>query len=409
VDAKAAVGLESVGVPCLTFIRANGQSLGMMIATLVYLVSFSGVIHLYAAELDFIPAPNSPFRAETGGHNLVVADLNEDQKPDLLVSGGANLTVLIGEGGGRFHPAANMPISLAHGASEMAIGDFNGDGHLDWAGAHHDHYDVIFLLGKGTGQFEASPGSPYIARAAGKRAHTHALVAGDVNNDGKLDLVTANNEDDDVSVLLGDGRGRFTPSPKSPFPVGRSPYPLALADVNSDRNLDIIAPNSAPDVRTATVLLGDGLGAFRAAPHSPFSTAGAAFFVCAADVNSDKTADLIITHSGLSTVTLLLGSGDGNFKSAPGSPIDLGNQAWGIIAADLDRDGHLDLTAAGQNAVAILRGDGRGGFKPVAGSPFPTGGKGCWRPVLGDFNSDGKLDIVVGNVETDNISVLLAK
>jgi hypothetical protein len=135
---------------------------------------------------------------------------------------------------------------------------------------------------------------------------------------------------------------------------------------------------------------------------------GAAFFAAAADVNGDQNADLIITHSGETSATLLLGNGEGNFEPAPSSPVQLGNAAWGIIATDLDRDGKLDLTAAGQNAVAVLKGDGQGGFKPVHGSPFRAG-KGSWRPALADFNLDGKLDIVVGNVESDDISVLLAK
>jgi hypothetical protein len=361
-----------------------------------------------AAELAFAPGPNSPFKVKTGGHSIVVGDVNNDRKPDLFVCGGAKLTVLIGDGRGQFDATTNSPIVLPHGAGEMTMGDFNGDGHLDWAGAHHDHYNVIVLLGKGNGQFQPAPGSPFTARAAGKKPHTHALVSGDVNNDGKLDLVTANNEDDDISVLLGHGDGRFVPAPRSPFPVGRSPYPIALADVDNDRNLDIIAPNSAPGVRTVTVLLGDGQGAFRPAPRSPFPTGGAAFFAAAADVNGDQNADLIITHSGEISATLLLGNGDGNFKPAPSSPVQLGNPAWGIIATDLDRDGKLDLTAAGQNAVAVLKGDGRGGFKPVHGSPFRAG-KGSWRPGLADFNVDGKLDIVVGNVESDDISVLLAK
>jgi hypothetical protein len=373
----------------------------------IYSLALILSIHV-RAEISFTPAPNSPFKIKTGGHNLVAADVNADQKPDLLISGGSNLTVLFGSGGGQFNPAPNTPIALPHGASEMTLGDFNHDGHLDWAGAHHDHYDVIVLLGKGNGQFEPAPGSPFIARAPGKKPHTHALVSGDVNNDGKLDLVTANNEDDDVSVMLGDGSGRFAPSPKSPFPVGHSPYPIALADVDNDRNIDIIAPNSSPGIRTVTVLLSDGRGAFRPAPRSPFPTVGAAFYVCASDVNSDQKTDLIVTHSGESTITLLLGQGDGDFKPAATSPIQLGNQAWGIIAADLDRDEKPDLVAAGLNAVAVLKGDGRGGFKPVAGSPFRAG-KGCWRPVLSDFNSDGKLDIAVGNVESNDISVLLAQ
>jgi hypothetical protein len=391
----------------LTFPPKQGE-FGSMKSSTIHAMLFLGLVHLHAADPDFAPAPNSPFKLTNGGHSVAVGDANEDRKPDLLVCGGTNLTVLLGNGRGGFEPATNTPIALPHGAGEMAVGDFNRDGHLDWAGAHHDHYDVIVMMGKGNGQFIAAPGSPFVARAAGKKPHTHALVAGDVNGDGTIDLVTANNEDDDVSVLVGDGNGRFAHAPQSPFPAGRSPYPLALADLNGDRKLDIVAPNSAPGVRTLTVLLGDGHGGFRPAPKSPFFISGAAFFATVADINGDRKPDLIATHSGSSTITLLLGDGSGDFKPSPASPLEVGNPAWGIVAADLNQDGNPDLAAAGQNAVAVLTGDGRGAFRPVKGSPF-SAGKGSWRLALADFNADSKLDIVVGNVESDDISVLLAK
>jgi len=95
-----------------------------------------------------------------------------------------------------------------------------------------------------------------------------------VDGDGKLDLVTANNEDDDVSVLLGDSKGGFARAPGSPFPVGRSPYPIELADVNGDGKLDVVAPNSGPGRRTVTVLLGDGRGAFSSGTSLSLSHGG---------------------------------------------------------------------------------------------------------------------------------------
>jgi hypothetical protein len=379
-----------------------------MKSSAVQLILLLAIVRLEAADPMFGPAPGSPFKAPGGGHNFVLGDANGDRKPDLLVCSGATLSVLWGNGQGGFERATNAAVELAHGASEMVMADFNRDGNIDWAGAHHDHYDVIVLLGNGDGKFVPASGSPFVARDSGKRPHTHGLAAGDLDGNGVLDLVTANNEDNDVSVLLGQGDGRFVGAPGSPFPVGRSPYPIALADVNGDGKLDLVAPNSGPANRTITVLLGDGKGALRPAPKSPFLAAGNAFFVAVADVNGDAKPDLIATHDEDSLATLLLGDGRGAFQAARTSPIELGNRAWAIVPIDLNDDGKLDLAGAGHDAVPVLIGDGRGAFRPAKASPFQAG-KGSWRLALADLNGDDKLDIVTGNVESGNFSVLLRK
>ena len=214
------------------------------------------------AQPLFVAAPGSPVVVTGGPQNLIVWDVNNDKKPDLVVGCAKDQTaVLLGDGKGGFRPAPGSP--LKHGGGEMALGDVNGDGMLDLALTEHGSYAVTVLAGDGNSGFRSARGSPF-AMKDGQHPHTHGLALTDVNRDGKLDLVTANNDDNDVSVMLGDGKGGFARAPGSPFPVGPGPYPLAVGDVNGDGRPDIVTPNSKPGDRSLTVLLGDGKGGLQA-------------------------------------------------------------------------------------------------------------------------------------------------
>jgi hypothetical protein len=367
-------------------------------------------LSLFAQSVDYKPAPSSPLSIPGGGHSFVAGDVDKDGHSDLVVVENNKLSVVLGDGKGSFAPASVPPTLVTGVGGEMLLADFNRDGALDFAGSHHDRYEVVLLLGRGDGTFTNAPGSPFSARAPGKRPHTHALAAADVNRDGKLDVITANSEDGDISVLLGDGRGGFTRARPdgSGFPCGPNPYPVALADINGDRNLDIVVPNTAPGPTTITVLLGDGRGEFRGAPLSPFKANDRAYFVAVADLNGDSKPDIVATHDDTSIATLHLGDGKGNFVQANNSPLDLGNRSWSVVPLDLNRDGKIDLAFGVEHGVAVLLGDGRGGFQRAAGSPFRTG-RGTWRIEVIDVNHDGKPDFITNNVESNDISILLAQ
>jgi hypothetical protein len=367
-----------------------------------------GSLSLSAQSVDYKPAPSSPLSISGGGHSFVAGDVDKDGHIDLVVAEKDKLTVVLGDGKGSFAPAPVPPTPVTGVGGEMLLADFNRDGVLDFAGSHHDRYEVVVLLGRGDGTFTNAHGSPFAGRAPGKRPHTHALAAADVNRDAKLDIITANSDDEDISVLLGDGKGGFAPARNSPFPCGPSPYPVALADVNGDSNLDIAVPNTAPGPATITVLLGDGRGEFRAAPRSPFKANDRAYFVAVADLNGDRKPDIVATHDDASIATLHLGDGKGNFVQAKNSPLELGNRAWSVVPADLNRDGKTDLAFGAEHGVAVLLGDGRGGFQRAAGSPFRTG-RGTWRIEVIDVNHDGKPDFITNNVESNDISILLAQ
>jgi hypothetical protein len=248
----------------------------------------------------------------------------------------------------------------------------------------------------------------------GRHPHTHGLALGDLNGDRKLDLITVNNSDNDVSVSFGDGRGGFTRAPAT-FAVGPSPYPLALGDVNNDGHPDIIATATAtgpmrrqqlPSSFALTLLLNDGSGGFRRS-ELPLRT-GQPWNVAIGDVNGDRKMDLVATHHEQSELSVLLGDGAGHFAEAGSSPFDFGHSAFEVVLADVNHDGRLDAVTAAGEGVRVMLGDGRGNFKPAPGSPFLTG-RGVWRLALADLNGDAKLDVVTTNLESRSISILIGQ
>jgi hypothetical protein len=364
------------------------------------------VRHSPAQQISFVPAPGSSIPVAGGPSNMAISDVNQDNKPDLMVASerARGVTVLLSQDKARFRASSSSPFALPDSPGEMVLGDINADRKLDLILASHDSYGVMLLLGM---EWRIRTGAEFADGNEGRAAsHTHGLAMGDVNGDGKLDLVTANNEDNDVCVALGDGRGGFNRAPGSPFGVGKSPYPFALGDVNADGHLDIVATSTAPSSRELTLLLGDGQGGFRR--NEVALRTIRPWYVAIGEVNGDDKRDLVTTHWERSSLTVLLGDGKGSFTESPGSPFDLGHAAWRVAIVDINRDAKADVVAAADKGVAVLLGDARGGFRPAPGSPFAAG-KGAWRLAVGDLDGDGKLDIATSNLESDNVSVLLAR
>src|SRR5262245_19249747 len=154
------------------------------------------------------PAPGSPIAIGDVPGSIALGQVNQDDRLDLMVASGSAITVLLGQGDGRFRVAPGSPIRLPGPCSEMASGDLDGDGTLDLALAHHDSYSVMILAGDGSGGFVPAPRSSVIMRE-GQHPHTHGLNAGDLDGDGRIDLVSVNSNDNDLSVAFADGQGGF--------------------------------------------------------------------------------------------------------------------------------------------------------------------------------------------------------
>lgn len=296
------------------------------------------------------------------------------------------------------------------------------------------------------------------------------MAVADLNHDSKPDIIVANTDDGTISVLLGDGKGQFSPAAGSPFPCGKNPNDIAVADMNGDGTPDLVIANTQTPY--ITILLGNGKGGFQPSARSPFATKsyphphGVAvgdflgngkpavvtdswgnsqillmpsdgrgnlllpgkFFsadlrsdagVRVADFNNDGHLDIVTTSQRDNSVGLLLGDGKGGFRSAPGSPFAAGAESWSFAVEDINGDGNpdvivtpyeRDLADPKQLGVTVLLGDGKGGFTTMRGSPFSlTGCKGPARVAARDVNGDGITDLVVTCAQNDRVMFFLGR
>ena len=302
----------------------------------------------------------------------------------------------------------------------MAPADFNSDGNLDLAIS--TTVGVVQILnGNGKGAF-LSPVS--VASSLGYGYTDSAAIAvADMNGDGFPDLIVSGTDVDKfnngVQIFLNNGAGSFTAG--SSYGLGGwEEAPFVARDFNGDRKVDIVmASTISEDANhgsegTISVLLGNGDGSMQGARVITTTQAVQSNSAITADLNGDGIPDLIQTASNYGGEgAVFVSMGLGNDTYGPPTPVSTGspNSYW-VLAGDFNRDGRLDLAVANlcsddtcsQGGVAILLGNGDGTFQ----SPtiYPAGAKYSLSIVSGDFNGDGKLDVAVMN-QSASISILL--
>jgi hypothetical protein len=364
-----------------------------------------------------VPGPSSPVRVGQGSGRVLLADLNRDGHLDLVTQHllSSSVVLLSGDGKGYFAPFGGSPVHLGYQPGTATIGDVNNDEIPDLAIASRDSRSeyVHVLLGNGSGGFKPVSGSPFTASASAK-TYKPSLQLVDLNEDQNLDVVAANGRRNTIEILLGDGRGGFSPPSVVALEPGHNNYSFALGDVDGDGHLDLVAGGDDTGVepgRMAT-MRGDGNGGFTGDPGSRSSVPPGFRVQALADVDGDRRPDVVFNRGA--ELGVLLNRGDGQLTPAPGSPWRLGAEAFAVVVADLNRDHHADLLAATvdhttpfRSRVVLLLGDGRG-FAPAPGSPFPVG-LGAYNVAVGDVNEDGKLDVAASSFEGDGVTILLGR
>jgi hypothetical protein len=347
---------------------------------------------------SFITASNFPTGASPTG--IAVGDLNNDGKLDIVTVGKGTfsnpnvMSVLLNSGSGTFAAPVNYTTDASPAA--VALGDFNGDGKLDVVTANSGGNDVSVFLGNGNGTFQSAVN---YSTATGP----DAVAVGDFNGDGHLDLAVANSGAGNLSILLGNGNGSFGAATNLSL-VSGSPTSVAVGDFNGDGKLDLVTANGG--LKGINVLLGNGNGTFQAAVK--YSTDANAVTVAVADFNDDGKQDLAVGCAATGFDDILLGNGDGTFKATV--KYREGGNPDGLTVADVNGDGHPDvITANGpfstsaNNSISVLLNNGNGTF--AAPLLFVTD-QDPVAVAAGEFLGDGKLDVVVVNHVSSDVSLL---
>jgi hypothetical protein len=327
-------------------------------------------------------------------------DFNGDGKPDLVFATLGSVSVALGNGAGGFGPPSRIVTPAT--PTRVVVADFNGDSKLDIGVlAPGASTPVFVLIGSGDGHFSLPLTTSVSAN------EPVGLATGDFNNDTKPDLVVMSrsggiNNGGTISVMLGNGNGFFAAGTPLPVNVQGNAKKAVVADLNGDGKIDLAIPSGFG----FSVMLGDGTGGFGTAN---LNTTANSTSIVTGDFNNDGKTDLAMVNQGENKISVLLGNGNGSF----GTPIQITTAAFAedLTVADFNGDGKLDLgvsNANGTNApiptTSVLFGDGAGNFSIF--SSFVVEASPSWI-LSGDFNSDGRNDLISASSLANNISLML--
>jgi hypothetical protein len=348
------------------------------------------------AQVPTFAGPVSINMVTSGASSIVQGDFTGDGKIDIAAAYISNKSISIyrnnGSGAFVWHSTTTMTGATAL-PYDIVAGDFDLDGDLDIAAALIS--SLAYFTNTGTGSFtynlHPSVGSSQMS-----------ITAGQFDGDGKLDLAVAspNSAVGQKLIVLqnvsGPGNGGIWFGTPTGYASGNFPNDVEAADVNNDGKVDLLSVNTSS--ASVSVLLGDGLGYF-AAPTSFLTSMDNPIDMTVADFNSDGFKDFVVTRNGFSEARLMLNNGSGGFPTATVLPIDPaglnGSPGLGVISGDFNGDNKADIVFRAYNSsLFVYAGTGTGTFG--AASTFSAGGVDILTGLVSaDFNSDNRPDLAV--------------
>ncbi|CAF3864097.1 unnamed protein product [Rotaria sp. Silwood1] len=339
--------------------------------------------------------------------SVAVGDFNHDQNMDIVVTiqgssimrGIERVEIYLGYGNGTFTNSIFYFTGIYSNPCSVNIADFNNDNRLDIAITNNHTGNVGIFLGHGNGSF-----MDQVTYSTGKDSYPLSMVISDFNNDNQIDIAVANSGTNTIGVFLGYGNGSFMDQMTYLTGNGSSPKSLAIGDFNNDNRMDIVVANSRTNM--VSIFLGYGNGLF--ADQMMYSTGTDSYphYVAVGDLNNDKRMDIIVANRNMINIGLFLGSGDGFFSSQQTFSTNSIYSPLSIKCVDWNEDNRLDLIVIDATNIFILFGSAHDGF--IDGTTYTTGNGSFPRFLsVADFNNDDQLDIVVANSGSDSVGVFL--
>jgi hypothetical protein len=340
-----------------------------------------------AASSPTFKVPTLHREAGTLPRDLATADFNLDGAQDVAVANlgpdafKGGITVLLGNGGGELGTEVTTGLGTNNGASQAAVGEFDGDGKPDVAvltGTTGGPGPVRILLGKGNGGFTL--GQQLSTTGSG------TVLSAELTGDTKQDVVFVSGSVAQVKLFTGVGNGTF--SGPTTFNQTWDAYDAELADADGDGDLDIIGASGGP----VWIMLNLGGGSFGQQVYQ-FADDLSGWQLAAADFNGDAKADVAVLDASGGHVQIGLGTGDGHMQPYKVYS-DVSFQTSEVAAADWTGDGKVDLVVNNEysspsNIAVLMKGKGTGAF---SGFTYWTTGNQDPTPV--ELNGDGRIDLV---------------
>lgn len=372
--------------PCLPTV------LGMQTATFSVLLAAAALavtaIPAQAADPWFAPylqtAIDNGLGPGPAPRGSATADFNSDGRPDIVTIldfTQGNIQLFTGDGDGTFIPGAQ--IAGTSGTQGLDAGDVNGDGRADVIAA--TTADVKIEYGNGAGGFTAGP---TYSQTLGGQVEPRLL---DLDGDGDLDIAAPTFTA--IQTLVNNGSGTFSVGPSTQLNGACAVSAISPARLNSDTKKDLLAVDGCSS--TVYALRSNGGGAFTVTGTLYLSGGLVPEDIAAIDLNGDTFDDMAVIGSFSFTLSTALTNGQGAFTGVVGNYQFGGAGPTSMTAADFNRDGRQDLAvswlASPQPGVTVFAGNGTIAMSKVADFPvgsFPQ------NPVVADYNADGKPDMV---------------